>query len=513
VGPVWHAVVGSAVCLTIAGAAMAQTQVVAPAAAPEAAEVPEAVGAWPERPGVTAAGETLRVGRGEVQDATTIRGRVTDEFGTGIGGARVQVYNLFAGSRDFPLQRMSDDCGTPPDCLTDREGGFALPIEAGTVCDLWIEKSGFAVAFCQSVSPGAAPLDVQMGRGARLTGVVRSRHGQRLVPASGETVRLSLAPRDGMWVGCVTERRTEADGSYAFGVSAPPEGRVWEVSFAGKAVAVGIRDGEQPDRVDFVVATEAEAKPAQAEAGAGRPGETTNTIGLELILVQPGRLTIPDRQAGGTKTLTVAAPFYLGKFEVTQAQWEQVMGSNPSRYSGPDRPVERVNWLDASEFCRRLSLLEKRTYRLPSADEWEYACRAGSTAEFCYGDDATTLGDYAWYGANSGKGVDGQGNAVDGSTRPVGQKKPNAWGFCDMQGNVNEWVAGEYDPPAQTRKQWSERSGRPADTPWRTYRGGCFFHDATACRCSWWTFYPQTDSSWVIGFRVALDVTATQGTE
>ena len=135
----------------------------------------------------------------------------------------------------------------------------------------------------------------------------------------------------------------------------------------------------------------------------------------------------------------------MGVHEVTQAQYEKVMGVNPSEFKGTANPVETVNWDDAVEFCRKLSELpaEKaagNVYRLPTEAEWEYACRAGTTTKYSFGDNAWDSGDYHWSSYNA-----------DDKTHPVGGKKPNAWGLYDMHGNVSEWCQDWYcDYPSGT---------------------------------------------------------------
>ena len=124
----------------------------------------------------------------------------------------------------------------------------------------------------------------------------------------------------------------------------------------------------------------------------------------------------------------ISKGFYMSVTEVTQAQYGAVMGENRSYFKNHDLPVDSVSWDDAVEFCRKLSKKEGKTYRLPTEAEWEYAARAGSTSRYCFGDDANSLAEHAWYGSNS-----------DGRTHPVGQKKPNAFGLYDMHGNVYEW--------------------------------------------------------------------------
>jgi len=150
----------------------------------------------------------------------------------------------------------------------------------------------------------------------------------------------------------------------------------------------------------------------------------------------------------------------MGVTEVTQAQYEAVMGTNPSNHKGATNPVESLSWDDAAEFCRGLSGKTRKTFRLPTEAEWEYACRAGSKTRFSFGDSESALGDYAWHKGNCG-----------GKTQPVAQKKPNAWGLYDMHGNVWEWCAdwlGSYPTGPSTDPQ-GPTSGRL-----RVLRGGAW---------------------------------------
>ncbi len=167
-------------------------------------------------------------------------------------------------------------------------------------------------------------------------------------------------------------------------------------------------------------------------------------VTMELVYIKPGKFIM-----GGERTtdgrfdcvevpkheVTLTRGYYLGKYEVTQAQYEAVMGNNPSRSSkGPDFPVDNISEQDAREFCQKLAGMTGQAARLPTEAEWEYAARAGTDTTWSFGDDASKLGEYAWYAGNS-----------DGKSHPVGQKKPNPWGLYDMYGNVYERISDVYN--------------------------------------------------------------------
>jgi eukaryotic-like serine/threonine-protein kinase len=260
-----------------------------------------------------------------------------------------------------------------------------------------------------------------------------------------------------------------------------------------------------PDRVAAPKATSAtvQVKPQrvepQVQAVTEPPKEITNSIGMKMLLIPAGEFLMgAKRNESGAydgekpqHRVRITKPFYLGIYPVTQAEYQQVMGTNPSYFQGskgilglfakpaePQRPVEQVSWPDAVEFCRRLSAQEGTTYRLPTEAEWEYACRAGTTTRFCFGDEFERLVEYGWHHKNSG-----------GSTHPVGQKKPNSWGLYDMHGNVWEWCADWYED--NYYKQFAEKivvdPTGPSGGSNRVYRGGCWRYDASICRsaCRW----------------------------
>lgn len=230
----------------------------------------------------------------------------------------------------------------------------------------------------------------------------------------------------------------------------------------------------------------------------------TNSIGMKLVLIPAGKFQMgsPDSDAdalGGEKPqhpVQITEPFYLGATEVTQEQYEHLMGENPSSFEAdPQRPVEQVSWDDAVEFCKRLSQQEGKTYRLPTEAQWEYACRAGSTAKWHFGDEESRLGDYAWYRSNS-----------DETTHPVGQKKANAWGLYDMHGNVNEWCADWYDVVYYRESPTENPTGPAGPVPGlrRVYRGGSWLAGAGFCRAGYRYNFESGGPTSYRGFRVSL---------
>jgi formylglycine-generating enzyme required for sulfatase activity len=175
--------------------------------------------------------------------------------------------------------------------------------------------------------------------------------------------------------------------------------------------------------------------PVLAQSPAPRPTQTKNAATIEFIKIAPGEFIMgcstgdatcdPDEKP--THRVQITKAFEIGKYEVTQAQWQAVMGSNPSTIQGDDRPVETVSKQDAQDFLAKLTARnDGYRYRLPTEAEWEYAARAGAPPP-------ASLDEVAWYSANSGD-----------TTHPVGQKKPNAWGLYDTLGNVREWVSDQW---------------------------------------------------------------------
>ena len=222
-------------------------------------------------------------------------------------------------------------------------------------------------------------------------------------------------------------------------------------------------------------------------------GDTiANAVDMAFRLVPAGSFMMGSTQGDADETpvhkVTITKPFYMGVHEVTQAQWAKVMGTNPSHFLGPDRPVERVSWEDAQAFCRKLSEMDGVTYRLPTEAEWEYACRAGTDTEWYWGDrwDDTL----SWIGPPTG-----------GETKSVGTKPANPWGLYDMIGNVWEWCEDSYGPYAPDEAVDPKAGGDDK----HVCRGGGAWSIWRYARSAARGNGPPDDSDWHLGFRVVRD--------
>lgn len=212
----------------------------------------------------------------------------------------------------------------------------------------------------------------------------------------------------------------------------------------------------------------------------------------EFVPLTPGKGKFPasfkmGSAADGAKELkpvvevTFKAPFAVAKYEVTQELYELLMGKNPSKWKGPRNSVEMVSWDEATEFCKKATdelrkrklIADNEVIRLPSEAEWEYACRAGTTTAYSFGDKGEDLGEYAWFTGNA-----------KGNDPPVGKKKPNAWGLYDMHGYVWEWTADAW----ADNHQGASPEGKPrqgeAKSP-RLVRGGAWTSTAEKCQSAW----------------------------
>ena len=234
--------------------------------------------------------------------------------------------------------------------------------------------------------------------------------------------------------------------------------------------------------------------PTRPEVQAPLSPTRRNSIGMEFVLIPAGEFLMGSNNGLDSEKpvhrVRISKAFYLGKYEVTQGEWQAVMGNNPSRFRGAvNLPVEQVSWDEVQAFIRTLNEREGGArYRLPTEAEWEYAARAGSTTAYSFGDHPGQLGDYAWYGNNGG-----------GQTHPVGQKKPNSWGLYDMYGNVWEWVQDWYG--AYRADAVTDPSGPPSGSA-RVIRGGGWFPGAGDCRSAVRNFAGPGDRRGYLGFRL-----------
>jgi formylglycine-generating enzyme required for sulfatase activity len=241
--------------------------------------------------------------------------------------------------------------------------------------------------------------------------------------------------------------------------------------------------------------------------------------GNSMVRIDGGTFTMgspaseSDRRDDETPHQVQVSDFSIGKYEVTQKEYEEVMGTNPSEFKGNSLPVEQVSWFDAIEYCNKRSLMEKLTpaytvngsgdnqivtwnreangYRLPTEAEWEYACRAGTTSPYSSGDSVDSAG---WYDENSGE-----------TTHPVGRKKANAWGLYDMHGNVYEWCWDWYEKyPDGAQMDPSGATSGSIHVPRgiRVLRGGSWNDDARRLRSANRGNYPPLAGDYDIGFRL-----------
>ena len=265
----------------------------------------------------------------------------------------------------------------------------------------------------------------------------------------------------------------------------------------------------------------------------GQPVEVTNSVGMKLRLIPPGEFMMGSPESekerveneGPQHRVRITRPFYLGVYEVTQEEYEQVMGTNPSYFSCSDDasgcvagedtgrfPVERVTWADAVEFCRRLSAMPAersagRHYRLPTEAEWEYSCRAGTTTPFHFG--SVLDGRQANCDGNRPYGTSAKGPYLERPT-VVGSYSANAFGLYDMHGNVWEWCSDWYDSNYYATSPVDDPPGsasallRVFRGGLRVFRGGGWYFDAGGCRSAFRGTCGPGRLDFSLGFRVAL---------
>jgi formylglycine-generating enzyme required for sulfatase activity len=262
----------------------------------------------------------------------------------------------------------------------------------------------------------------------------------------------------------------------------------------------------------FTVESAATDPPRGLRAGAvaEQMQVVTNSIDMKLVLIPAGEFLMgspegeKDREAneGPQHRVRISKPFYLGETEVTQEQFRAVMNTEPWKgktfmQENGHNAASYISHDDATEFCRRLSQREGKTYRLPREAEWEYACRGGTTTRFHFGDDESRLGEYAWF----------DGNARDKDEKyahAVRQKKPNPFGLYDMHGNVWEWCEDWHDGECYASSPDTDPTG-PVSGSFRVFRGGAWSDGQYLVRCARRIGFPPGYRGLNVGFRLVLE--------
>ena len=263
-------------------------------------------------------------------------------------------------------------------------------------------------------------------------------------------------------------------------------------------------------RGDSILVKSSETEDFEDENRTKKPtllDELTNSLGMKFRLIKPGDFMMgsPTNNTSNFHTttsleVTLTQPYYLGIYTVTQDEYLAITGRNPSDFKAKRHPVESVSWMDANAFISNLNEHKEeknlnRAYRLPTEAEWEYACRAGNSSWYCFGSDDTQLHEYAWYSKNSQNRI-----------HPVGEKKPNEWGFHDMHGNVWEWCQDWYGPypnsPVTNPLGLSKGSSR-------ILRGGSRIDVAEECRSGFRSWEAPTTRFSNLGFRLVLNIDNT----
>ena len=240
-----------------------------------------------------------------------------------------------------------------------------------------------------------------------------------------------------------------------------------------------------------------QAQQQKPAASTSMPKVSLDDIMRNMVYVEGGTFTMgatseqkkPDDDEKPTHRVSLSS-FYIGKYEVTQALWKAVMGSNPSHFEGDNLPVENVSWNDCQTFLRKLNAMTGKNFRLPTEAEWEFAARGGNRSRGYQYSGSNVLSDVAWYYDNSGS-----------KTHNVGTKAPNELGIYDMSGNVWEWCQdwkGSYIGSAQTNPKG------PSSGSYRVDRGGSWFNFAWSCRVACRYCHTPDYRYFDLGFRLAL---------
>jgi formylglycine-generating enzyme required for sulfatase activity len=263
---------------------------------------------------------------------------------------------------------------------------------------------------------------------------------------------------------------------------------------AGKHKIEIVKEGYMTHTQDIVIEHNKELslnKPLLKQAVAKVAG--ASDYGIEMVYVQGGTFQMGSNDGEDHEKPVHSVTldnFYIGKYEVTQAQWRAVMGSNPSHFKGDNLPVENVSWDDVQEFIKKLNSITGKTYRLPTEAEWEYAARGGNKSKGYEYSGSDKIEDVAWYVGNS-----------ENKTHPVGTKKPNELGVYDMSGNVYEWCQDWYGSYSSSRQKNPQG---PSSGTYCVFRGGSWKYIDYFCRSANRFYYYPHYRGYNLGFRLVL---------
>ncbi|MHC4432042.1 MAG: formylglycine-generating enzyme family protein, partial [Planctomycetota bacterium] len=230
----------------------------------------------------------------------------------------------------------------------------------------------------------------------------------------------------------------------------------------------------------------------RAEDTTGTPDVITTQSGLEMVAIEGGWFEMGSTKGGDDESpvhRVWISPFWMDRYEVVQEQFKKFQMPDPSHFKDPTKPLDQINWTDATMYCNERSLAEglepcydeetwdcnfaASGYRLPTEAEWEYACRAGTSSQYSFGSRVRELKAHAWFADNSSK-----------TTQPVGEKDPNPWGLYDMHGNVSEWCNDFYAEDYYKQSPEKDPKG-PAEGKERVLRGGAWNSSADSCRSTY----------------------------
>ena len=293
------------------------------------------------------------------------------------------------------------------------------------------------------------------------------------------------------------------EGTVKLKASAPSN---LQITLTRESVGVGIANQQQSENQQS--SNTYVASSSNNSSGSSSMASGSNTISIpvkdgisiEMVKVEAGTFMMgatsemkdPYDDEKPVHQVTLTNDYYMGKYEVSQALWEAVMGSNPSEYKGDNLPVETVSWNDCQEFISKLNSMTGRKFRLPTEAEWEYAARGGKKSRSYQYSGSSNISDVAWY----------DGNSVN-KTHPVGTKQANELGIYDMTGNVWEWCSdwyGFYSSSSQTNPTGADSGSS------RVFRGGSWYGNARYCRLSFRDCTPPDCRGYNLGLRLALSV-------